>query len=112
MFSTSSPHTSTDESQPLLDDHNHDESHQPGGHGRPLIWAHLPRHTFEVLREALQGPTYLLLGLVPIAVIVGALQLNSIATSILNFLAIIPLSGLVSHSSDLLSKRVGEGLDV
>ena len=109
MFSIASLDRSTNESQPLLDDHTHthDESHQPDSHDRPLIWVDLPRHAYEVTRGALPGPTYLLLVLVPIGIVVGALHLNSIATSVLNFFAIIPLSALVSHLSDLLSKRVG-----
>jgi len=110
MFSTSSPGRPTEESQPLLENHNHDDSYQPSGQDRPLIWSDLPRHAFEVTRGALPGYTSLLLGIVPLAIVLGASQLNSIATSISNFFAIIPLSALVSYSSDRISDRVGQSL--
>lgn len=99
---------SSDESQPLLNSRDHDYSPQPRStHGLP-IGIDLAVHVYLVSREALRGYTYFLLCFVPLGIVLGALQLDPIATSILNLVAIIPLSALVSHASDLLSDRVGE----
>ena len=108
MSATVTPNQSIDESRPLLDGGDQNESHQPGNYYGPPNWVDLSRHAYEVSREALPGYACLLLGFVPIGIVVGALQLNSVAISILNFFAIIPLSALVSYSSDLLSNHVGE----
>jgi Ca2+:H+ antiporter len=110
MVSVASPDPSADECQPLLGVQNHDQSHQLGSYDRPPIWADLPRHAYEVSRGPFYGPLYLSLGLVPTGIVVGALRVNPIATSVLNFLAVLPLSAIISHSSDLLSNRVGPGV--
>jgi Ca2+:H+ antiporter len=108
MSATDTIDQSSGESQPLLNGDDHDSSSQPrSNHGPPVV-IDLAAHVYLVSKEALKGYTYFLLGFVPIGIVIGALQLNPIATSILNLVAIIPLSALVSHSSDLLSDRVGE----
>lgn len=49
-----------------------------------------------------------LLLLLPFAILSASLGWNDVLTGVLNFLTIIPLSGLVSNASDTIGDRLGE----
>jgi hypothetical protein len=108
MSTTDTVAPSSDESQALLDGGGDDSSPQPRCNSGSPIGIGLAAHVYTVSMEALEGYTYLFLIFVPVGIIIGGLRLNPIASSILNLIAIIPLSALISHSADLLSDSVGE----
>lgn len=51
-----------------------------------------------------------LLPIVPVALIVGALELNPVAIFMLNFVAIVPLASLLSDATEELAEHVGQTL--
>ena len=51
-----------------------------------------------------------LLPIVPVAIIVGILKINPVATFILNFVAIVPLASLLSDATEELAEHVGQTL--
>ena len=51
-----------------------------------------------------------LLPIVPVALIIGALNIHPLATFILNFLAIVPLASLLSDATEELAEHVGHTL--
>lgn len=51
-----------------------------------------------------------LLPIVPVALIVGYLELNPTVTFVLNFIAIIPLASLLSDATEELAEHVGHTL--
>jgi hypothetical protein len=73
-----------------------------------LSWMENP---YSIARTAcINSKTYWLLAFVPLAICSGFFSWVSVLITGLNIAAIIPLSALVSHSSDILSNSVGEVL--
>ena len=99
--------SSSDESQPLLDENN-----------RPLlrrrsrtieVGLYCSRHVFHAATKALrESGTGWLLIFMPLGIVFGLFEWNSLATLLFNIAAIIPLSALVSGSSDQLCDHIGE----
>ena len=97
---------SSDEPQPLLDNN------------RPLLRRRSTmievglcygRHVFHAATKALrESGTGWLLIFMPLGIIFGLFEWNSLATLLFNIAAIIPLSALVSGSSDQLCDHIGE----
>lgn len=95
-----------DESQPLLDENN-----RPLLRRRNTIEVGLcyGRHVFHAATKALResGTSWLLI-FIPLGIVFGLFEWNSLATLLFNIAAIIPLSALVSGSSDQLCDHIGE----
>lgn len=74
-------------------------------------WVRYPSETAHVIYKVL-GSNYvnILLVFVPLGIIAGALGWNPTAIFVLNFLAIIPLAGLLSFATEELSVKVGQTL--
>lgn len=112
MSATDGIAASSDETRPLLDNYDtestlqrHDNHSDNRG---PRIGIDLAVHLHLVIRESLGPGACLYLIFVPVGIIIGALRLNSVAISILNLIATIPLCALISHSSDVLSDLLGK----
>jgi hypothetical protein len=98
---------SSDESQPLREDN-----------GLPLlrrrstmsqVGLHYCRHVFHAATKALrESNTGWLLIFMPLGIVFGLFEWNSVATLLFNIAAIIPLSALVSDSADQLRDHIGE----
>lgn len=97
------------ETERLIGTEDSGHSHpQPGSNEYPS-WTHYLMYAYHTVRATLYTSNmYALLVFVPLGFIAAALGWPSITISIFNFIAIIPLSALVSYSADELSKSVGE----
>jgi len=108
MSIANEPNRLAEESERLLT--TEDSSHsppQPGSNEDPL-WILYSSYAYHTVRAALRTSNiHALLVFVPLGFIAVPLGWPSIAISIFNFLAIIPLSALVSYSADELSKSIG-----
>lgn len=97
---------SLDESQPLLGENN-----RPLLRRRNTIESGLRHsgHVFHAATKALrESGTGWLLIFMPLGIVFGLFEWNSLATLLFNIAAIIPLSALVSDSSDQLCDHIGE----
>jgi Ca2+:H+ antiporter len=102
------PDRLADETERLLRTEDSGHSHpQPGSNEHP-VWIQYSMHAYHTVRaELYTSYIYALLVFVPLGFVAGTLGWDSIMISIFNFIAIIPLSALVSFSADELSKSVG-----
>ncbi|KAF4625531.1 hypothetical protein G7Y89_g12638 [Cudoniella acicularis] len=105
MAGANGPHV--DEAQPLLDsdiDHRRprDLTNTRAWFERPFTTQNAANFVF------LNGGMNVFLVFVPLGLIAGPLKWNPILVSIFNFLAIIPLSAVVSESSDKLADDFGD----
>ena len=109
MSIADAPDRLADETERLLSTEDSGHSHpQPGSNEYP-VWIHYSMYAYHTVWAALQTSSiYVLLVFVPLGFVAGILGWHPVAVSILNFMAIIPLSALVSYSADELSKSVGE----
>ncbi|OCL04958.1 calcium/proton exchanger [Glonium stellatum] len=83
--------------------------HQPASNDESPDPSRRSRYIFHAVRVASFFSTiYVLLIFVPLGILSRALGWHPVSISIFNFLAIIPLSALVSYSADRLSNYVGE----
>jgi Ca2+:H+ antiporter len=107
------PDGPADETEGLLRTEDSGHSHpQPDSNEYP-VWTQYSMHAYHTVRAALYTSNlYALLVFVPLGFVAGILDWHSITISIFNFIAIIPLSALVSSSADRLSKSVGELMGV
>jgi Ca2+:H+ antiporter len=107
MSAAGGPGRPADETEDLLSTGNSGHSHP-----RPLrcsVWIQHSSHAFRVAWATLPiRYIYVLLVFLPLGFVARPLGWHPITVSIFNFLSIIPLSALVSFSSDQLSDRVGE----
>ncbi|RDL35883.1 uncharacterized protein BP5553_06495 [Venustampulla echinocandica] len=110
MTDANGPHV--DETQALLEDHvdgdidsghPHDSTESGPWHQRSFSF----QNAAKVAVLQLFG-IYVLLVFVPLGLVAGPCKWNSILVSIFNFLAIIPLSAVVSDSSDKLADEFGD----
>jgi hypothetical protein len=99
-----------EEAESLLNNENGDHSHlQPGGNSKDTVWVHYSWYVVQATRETLRTNfIYVLLVFVPLGFAARIFNWHPVAISVFNFLAIIPLSALVSSSSDDLSHYLGE----
>jgi hypothetical protein len=97
--------TEIDEADPLLP--NEDATHPPASD--PLGSATWLTHCYFIAKKAtITSKTYPLLIFAPLTLCSGFLDWPSSFTTLFSILAIIPLSALVSYSSDLLSQLTGD----
>jgi Ca2+:H+ antiporter len=103
------PDRLADETERLLSTEDSGHSHPQPGHNEYPVWVQYSMYAYHAVRATLQTSSiYALLVFVPLGFIAGILGWHSVTISILNFIAIIPLSALVSYSADELSKSVGQ----
>lgn len=86
---------------------------EPESHSHPIprrpTWIERPSHVYHVAKAtALRVNIRLFWVFVPLGIVTGAANVHAIVVSIFNFLAIIPLSAIVSGLSDKLSDEFGD----
>lgn len=112
MSTNGGPYRRADETEglPGTEDRGHNHP-QPGNiiH-RPSVWTQGSSYASHVAETTshIGMINKVLLVFVPLGILASTLRWNSILISIFNLVAIIPLSALVSYSSDELSNSVGE----
>ncbi len=95
-----------DETEGLLGGHS---DQQVGGSIEYSVWVQYSLYASRAAKAALRtSKIYVLLVFVPLGISARTFGWHSIAISIFNLLAIIPLSALVSYSAEELSIYVGE----
>lgn len=83
--------------------------------GRPHVdeprWKSFPKHVANVTWKTLSSNyVNVLLVFVPIGIIAGALGWSPTAVFVLNFIAIMPLAGLLSFATEELAAKLGQTL--
>jgi Ca2+:H+ antiporter len=110
MANADGPNQPADEAVPLLPTDDSERSSYPSDNIRRPVWVERPLWVYHAARAtALQLSNINVLWVfVPLGLAVGAFSRSSVLTSIFNFLAIIPLSAVVSDLSDKLSDEFGD----
>jgi hypothetical protein len=109
MSVSDDPDRLADETERLLSTEDSGHSHPQPGRNEYPVWMQYSMYAYHAVRATLQTSSiYAPLVFVPLGFIAGILGWHSVTISILNFIAIIPLSALVSYSADELSKSVGQ----
>jgi len=100
------------ESSPLLSNDAAEElDHGPTfwGHNDPRPWRKHTKRAFHITWLMLKSsPVNFLLIFVLLGIIGGALKLKASVVFVLNFLAIVPLAGLLSFATEELSAELGQ----
>lgn len=96
-----------------LTPHEHTTEHQ-GHHHHPKddrVWVRWPMHVVRLAWLTLvRDYVNVLLVFVPLGIIAGALNWDSTAVFVLNFLAIIPLASMLSFATEELAATMGQAL--